>query len=145
MGRSCYSIWTMCSIDQNAAIDELLEKFAFIPNTNNLLARSLQTREQAGATIISTGIAFPHCRSILVDDFKIVIGRAVKGIKWPDQKVKLIILMISPVNLTGPKEHMKLIKHFVKCIREHGLEGLMKSSSAEELVSKLGFIPMDKN
>jgi mannitol/fructose-specific phosphotransferase system IIA component (Ntr-type) len=105
-----------------------------------LLAGALESREHAGATIVQDSIAMPHCRSILVDDFAIVLGRAPKGIGWPDKKINLIILFISPVKPSGPQEHMDLIRHLVKSIKgKKGREKLSKVDTPGEMARHFGF------
>ena len=89
--------------------------------------------------MIRTGISLPHCRSLLVDDFHLAIGRSEKGIDWHEQKVNLVILMISPVTPGSPQIHMELMKHLAMAIRDNGLKGLMGAGSAEDLVDLLGF------
>jgi mannitol/fructose-specific phosphotransferase system IIA component (Ntr-type) len=102
-----------------------------------LLLGALESREQAGATVIQEGIAMPHCRSILVDDFEIVVGRSVRGIGWPDDSVRLVILFVSPVKPTGPQEHMELIRHLVQSIKAAGPKKLFEAGSPSEITEYL--------
>jgi mannitol/fructose-specific phosphotransferase system IIA component (Ntr-type) len=102
-----------------------------------LLLGALESREQAGPTVVQEGIALPHCRSILVDEFEIVVGRSATGIGWPDDVVKLIILFISPVKPTGPQRHMELIRHLVQSIRTAGPEKLFAAGSPKEIMDYL--------
>jgi len=81
----------------------------------------------------------PHCRSILVDEFKIIIGKSSKGIPWPSKKVKIVILFISPVKPSGPADHMELIKHLAKTLRGGGAEKILEAGSPSEAASVLKF------
>lgn len=139
MERSCRCVWKLSATDRKSAIRELLDSLPLPEKTNDLLTRALETREQAGPTLIRTGISLPHCRSLLVDDFHLSVGRSEKGVDWHEQKVNLVILMISPVSPGGPQQHMELMKHLASRLRETGLEGVMKAGSPEELVALLGF------
>lgn len=129
----------MSSKNREDAIEELLEEFSFQRTTKNLLQTALETRELAESTIVHENIAMPHCRSILVDDFMIVIGKSSTGIPWPKKIVKIIILFISPVKPSGPSEHMELIKHLAKTLRSGGAEKILSAGSPSEAVSILKF------
>ena len=115
----------------------MLREFSFKTTTENLLQTALETRELADPTLIHEDIAIPHCRSILVDDFMIIIGKSDKGIPWPKEKVSVIILFITPVKPSGPSEHMELIKHLAKALRSGGAEKILSAGSPAEAASIL--------
>ncbi|MBN2588053.1 MAG: PTS sugar transporter subunit IIA [Candidatus Fermentibacteraceae bacterium] len=140
MERQCLVKWDMSSSSREDAIAELLEKFSFQRTTKELLQTALETRETAQPTIVHEGIAMPHCRSILVDDFMIALGRSRRGIPWPDDIVSVIILFITPVKPTGPSEHMELIKHLAQTLRSGGAEDILAAGSPSEAASILKFI-----
>ncbi len=139
MKRPIFSNWSITSVNRKAAISELLKLFSFQKTSEDLLLTALEIREQAEPTIVHKGIAMPHCRSILVDDFMIAIGKSKKGIPWPVKKVKVIILFITPVKPSGPEEHMKLIKHLAKLLQSDGAEKLLSVDSPIEAASILQF------
>ena len=139
MERKCFCKWEMISKNRENAIEELLNEFSFQKTTKNLLQNALETRELAEATIVHEGIAMPHCRSILVDEFKIIIGKSNSGIPWPSKRIKVIILFISPVKPSGPSEHMELIKHLAKTLRSGGAEKILSAGSPSEAASVLKF------
>jgi len=137
--RQCLCKWNMSSKNWKSAISELLKEFSFKKTTENLLQTALETRELADPTVIHEDIAIPHCRSILVDGFKIIIGKSNSGIPWPKEKVKVIILFITPVKQSGPTEHMELIKHLAKALRSGGAEKILSAGSPAEAASILKF------
>ncbi|MBN1433586.1 PTS sugar transporter subunit IIA [Candidatus Fermentibacterales bacterium] len=139
MERRCRCVWKLSSTDRKAAVRELLDTLPLADKTKDLLTRALETREQAGPTVIRTGISLPHCRSLLVDDFQIAVGRSVKGVEWHGQKVNVVILMISPVTPGGPQQHMELMKHIATRIRDSGLKGITGAGTPEKLAGVLGF------
>lgn len=64
-----------------------------------VMISTLIKREQLGSTGIGKGIAIPHCRSLLVNNLEIAIGRSIKGIDFDaiDKKpVYLVFLVIAP-------------------------------------------------
>jgi len=129
----------MSSKNWKDAITELLKEFSFQTTTKSLLQIALETRELAEPTIVHKNIAIPHCRSILVDDFMIIIGKSDIGIPWPEGKVTIIILFITPVKPSGPTEHMELIKHLAKALRSGGAEKVLSAGSPSEAASILKF------
>jgi nitrogen PTS system EIIA component len=137
--RKCLCNWNMSSETLEDAITELLKELSFQKTTENLLQTALETRELAQPTLVHEGIAIPHCRSILVDDFMIVIGRSEKGIPWPDATVNVIILFITPVKPSGSAEHMELIKHLAKTLRSGGAEKILSAESPTQVASLLKF------
>lgn len=139
MERQCLVKWDLSSTSREDAISEILEEFSFQRTTRDLLQTALETREAAEPTVVHEGIAMPHCRSILVDDFMIALGRSGGGIPWPEEPVAMIILFITPVRPTGPSEHMELIKHLAKTLRSGGAEKLLSAESAAEAASVLKF------
>ncbi len=137
MEKLCLCKWNMSSKNWKSAISELLREFSFKTTTENLIQTALETRELAGPTVIHENIAIPHCRSILVDDFKIIIGKSENGIPWPKEKVNVIILFITPVKQSGSSEHMELIKHLAKALRSGGAEKVLSAGSPAEAASVL--------
>lgn len=137
MERNCAVKWNMTAADREDAIRELLRELSLQRTTEDLIQTALETRETAEPTIVHDGIAMPHCRSILIDDFLIVLGRSKAGIPWPESKVNFIILFITPVRPTGPSEHMELIKHLANALRSGGAESLLSAGSPSEAVSIL--------
>lgn len=142
MKRSCSCFnWNLASTDRVSALSEILNGLALGKPSRELLAIALETREHAQPTIVFPGIAMPHCRSILVDDFVILLGRSEKGIPWSDEPVHLIIMFISPVKPTGPQEHMELIKHLAKQLKDGGAEALLAAGTAGEAAAILKLEP----
>lgn len=139
MERQCLCKWNMSSKNWEDAIKELLSEFSFQRTSKNLLQTALETRELAEPTVVHENIAMPHCRSILVDEFMIIVGKSSTGIPWPKKKIKLIILFISPVKPSGPSEHMELIKHLAKILRSGGAEKILSAGSPSEAASILRF------
>jgi len=139
LNKSCYCVWDLQSTDRDSALTELL---ASVPNigahSREMLIKALHIREQAGATLVTPGIAMPHCRSILMDDLVIAIGRSSSGIPWPDEPAGVVVMFISPVKPSGPQEHMDLIAHLASHMKNNGPERITGASSPEKLAELLG-------
>lgn len=139
MRRRCVCKWGLESSDRSGAISELLSQMPDLEKRRRqLLQTALESREQAGATVVHEGVSMPHCRSILVDDFLIAVGKSADGVAWPDEKVRIVILFISPVKPGGPEEHSELIRHFASRLRDGGAEKLFDAGGPSELADMLG-------
>lgn len=123
------------------ALEELLDALPMNPNSRKLIHGALEMREQAGPTTIVPGISIPHCRSILVDDLTVVVGRSPKGVPWPEEAARVIILFISPVRPDGPHEHLAFISHVATRIKKSN-EAVLNASSAGSLLELLGLEPI---
>lgn len=123
------------------ALEELLDAIPMNPNSRKLIHGALEMREQAGPTTIFPGISLPHCRSILVDELTVIVGRSLKGIPWPEDMAKVIILFISPVRPDGPHEHLAFISHVASRIKKSN-EAVLNASSTESLLGLLGLEPI---
>jgi len=134
-----HSNWSVSSADRRSAINELLAGAAVSDEARELLTIALETRELAEPTIVHPGIAMPHCRSILVDEISIIIARSENGIPWPKEKVNVIILFISPVKPSGPQQHMELIRHLARYLRDGGAEAVLNAETAAEAAAVLRF------
>lgn len=133
-------IWNLESTDRVSALSELLNDLPFGKPTQDLLAIALENREQAQPTIVHRGIAMPHCRSILVDEFVIVLARSEKGIPWPEEPVHQIIMFVSPVKPSGTQNHMELIRHLARNLKDGGAEAFLAAGDPSEAVSILKLV-----
>lgn len=144
MKKRCYCKWNLMSTDRSSSIAELLDVVpSFDERRKSLLLTALESREQAGATVVHESISMPHCRSILVDDFEIVLGRSKKGVGWPEEKVELVILFISPVTPKSPEEHTQLIKQFADRIKDGGAKKIFAAEDCSELAELLDLELLD--
>lgn len=138
---SAYCIFDLKAVSRSDALEELLDIIPINRNSRKLIHGALEMREQAGPTAIVPGISIPHCRSILVDDLTVVVGRSVSGIPWPEDRVRIMIMFISPVKPDGPHEHLAFISHVASRIRK-STDAVMNASSTESLLDLLGMEPI---
>ena len=110
------------SIKQNDTIQELLnhlQKMGHLSKTTKLQT-ILENCEKNQSTATGKGVAYPHCKSIEIDELVCVFGISQKGIDYnaPDgQLCHFIILTLSSIN--EPEHHRKFISKFRSMI-EHG-------------------------
>ncbi len=81
--------------------EALTELSGLFPDLDqDLLSKSLLSREDLGSTAIANGVALPHCKITTINDILIGVGRSKTGIHWgakDGQPVQLIVLMIAPL------------------------------------------------
>ncbi len=130
--------FALSATSRTEVIEELLRLFNIGERARGLLAGALDVREKVGATIVHSGIALPHCRSILVDKLTVVVGRSETGIPWPEEKVNTVILFVSPVKVNSPQEHNKFLGHIASRIKKSG-DSIAAAGSEAEIITLLGF------
>jgi fructose-specific phosphotransferase system IIA component len=127
---------------KNAAITELVD----LLNTNGLLGdrdvvlEAVLAREKTRSTGIGSGIAIPHGKCKAVRELVMAIGVTGEPIDFAsvdDKPVKIILLLVSPADQTGP--HIQALAKISRLMLDEKFkQGLEEASSAEnayELIS----------
>lgn len=127
--------------DKNSAITELVN----ILDANKMLLnkdvalQAVLAREQTKSTGIGSGIAIPHGKCTAVKELVIAMGIASPAIDFnsvDNKPVSIIILLISPVDQTGP--HIQALAKISRLLLDEGLRNkLTKAGSAEEVFELL--------
>lgn len=81
------------------ALKELLTALNLDDKVEEIVYDALLKRESIGSTGIGHGIAIPHCRSIVLDQVHLAVGRSKKGIDFEaiDRKpVHLLFMLLAP-------------------------------------------------
>ncbi len=124
--------------DKKAVITELVDLVnehttGLISDKKTVLDAVLQ-REEARSTGIGSGIAIPHGKSTAVKELVMALGIAETPIEFGSvdgQPVKIIILLLSPSDQTGP--HIQALAKISRLMLDNGFkEKLERSTSAEE-------------
>lgn len=80
-------------------LEELVGLLHLKPPARKALLQTLQSREELGSTAVGDGIAIPHCRSLVVGEVLVAVGRSMRGISFraSDRKrVQLFFLIVAP-------------------------------------------------
>ncbi|MHC4293100.1 MAG: PTS sugar transporter subunit IIA [Planctomycetota bacterium] len=127
--------------DKESAIIELLD----LLDTNGLLKdrdsaqKAVMTREKTRSTGIGSGIAIPHGKCNSVKELVMTMGIVPDGMDFQsvDSKpVKIIILLVSPLDQTGP--HIQALASISRLMLDEEFKlKLEQSSSADELYNLL--------
>jgi len=129
------------SKDKESAIVELVD----LLNDNGLLLdkdivlEAVLTREKTRSTGIGSGIAVPHGKCKAVKELVMAIGITDEPIDFASvdgRPVKIIILLVSPSDQTGP--HIQALARISRLmLDEEFKQALEKATSAEEVYELL--------
>ncbi|MDH5561009.1 MAG: PTS sugar transporter subunit IIA [Deltaproteobacteria bacterium] len=113
---------------------EILQKTAVIKNTEKIVAL-LEERERLSTTGIGFGVAVPHCKSVDVDDLKIVVGRSEQGVDFQSldgKPVNLIFLLIAPEQSSSL--HLKALAKIARFAKDSEIrQSLLEYKTAAEI------------
>lgn len=96
------------------------------------------TREQTRSTGIGSGIAIPHGKCKATKELVMSIGIAKKPIDFSsvdDKPVRIILLLVSPVNQTGP--HIQALAQISRLMLDENFKGKLENAETAEEVYEL--------
>lgn len=103
------------------------------------IERALVEREKSMSTGIGRGVAIPHCKTELMDNFLVLLAISEKGINFDsidDMPAKIIILLVVPESKKA--QHIKTLANMAKLMSNEGLkDSLVAAKSPEEALSIL--------
>ncbi|MHC4131145.1 MAG: PTS sugar transporter subunit IIA [Planctomycetota bacterium] len=127
--------------DKESAIIELID----LLDSNGLLQgrdsvqEAVMTREKTRSTGIGSGIAIPHGKCKSVKELVMSMGIVPEGMDFQsvdDKPVKIIILLVSPLDQTGP--HIQALASISRLMLDEEFKSkLEQSSSADEFYDLL--------
>ena len=130
--------------DKKSVITELVDLLD--ANTNGLLLdrdavlEAILMRDQTRSTGIGSGIAIPHGKSGAVKELVMGIGIPSEPIDFASvdgKPVKIIILLLSPADQTGP--HIQALAQISRLLLDEEFKGkLENAASADEVYQLLG-------
>jgi PTS system nitrogen regulatory IIA component len=136
-------VFDLKATDKRGAMTEMVEclgeKLHF--KDKDLLFEMLMTRESLGSTAIGKGVAFPHGRSLAIQELSVLFARSAEGVQFDalDKKpTHLFFLIIAPPQ---DKEnlYLQVLGHLVELIKSSALrKRLMGVKTFAELQETLG-------
>jgi DNA integrity scanning protein DisA with diadenylate cyclase activity/mannitol/fructose-specific phosphotransferase system IIA component (Ntr-type) len=125
------------SYDKTEALKELaahLIKATGTTRRKKIIIDEILKREESASTFIGHGIAIPHTRAAIKEEFAFVVGRSVQGIKYDAARGALahIIVLLFTNTETDPNKHINLMTEIVSTF---------KSDVVKEQILKTG--PVD--
>ena len=135
-------VFDLKATDKRGAMTDMVEclgeKLQF--KDKDLLLEMLMTRESLGSTGIGKGVAFPHGRSLAIQELSVLFARSVAGVEFDalDKKpTHLFFLIIAPPQ---DKEnlYLQVLGHLVELIKSSALrKRLMEVKTFAELQDTL--------
>jgi mannitol/fructose-specific phosphotransferase system IIA component (Ntr-type) len=112
---------------QAGAMEEIIQSLAAngkIAHSQELL-EEVRQREKTNSTYADDGIAFPHARTELVDQFVLGIGRSEEGIPWTGKGeiAHLIFLLAVPQKLIN--DYLVVIGTIARTTKDSALRTLL--------------------
>ncbi len=129
------------SKDKKSAIIELVDLLAgnALLLDRDVTLEAVLTREQTRSTGIGSGIAIPHGKCQAVKELVMAVGIADEPIDFESvdgKPVKIIILLVSPADQTGP--HIQALAKISRLMLDQEFKSKLESAgSAEELYELL--------
>jgi len=135
-------IFELTATNKHDALTEMVgsvgEKLQF--KDKDLLLDMLINRESLGSTAIGKGVAFPHGRSLAIQELTVLFARSATGIDFDalDSKpTHLFFLMIAPPQ-DRDNLYLQVLGHLVELIKSAALrKKLMEVTSFSELQETL--------
>jgi len=135
-------IFDLESTDKRGALAEMVDcisRESKLKGTD-LILEMLMNRESLGSTAIGTGVAFPHGRSIAVQELTLLFARSQAGVEFEaldDKPTHLFFLIIAPPQ---DKEnlYLQVLGHLVELIKTPAVrKQLIESTDFETLNAAL--------
>jgi len=125
------------STTKKGVIKELVSALSLEANVRNILIKTLLKRESMGSTGVGKGIAIPHARTLLVKDFKLVIGVSKKGVEFDsfDGKPVFIFFMLIAPPEESSNSYLITLGKVAEFARSIALNGkLFKAANEKEFL-----------
>lgn len=129
--------------DKMAVIEELIDLLdaGKLLQERDAALDAVIMREKTRSTGVGSGIAIPHGKSRAVKELVMAIGIAKTPIDFEsvdNQPVKIVILLVSPTNQTGP--HIQALARISRLMLDENfkekLENVNSGEQAYQLLSK---------
>ena len=121
------------SEDKIGVLREMVDLFHLEEKAREILLETLKKREELGSTGVGKGIAIPHCRSLLVKDLHLAIGRSRKGVDFGalDGKPVHLFFLIIASPLEPSNQYLIVLGKIAQIARE-----ITKESKILEIANK---------
>jgi len=99
---------------------------------------AVMERESKSSTVANGGVAFPHARTLLVDDLLLGIGRSREGIAFPGAQTPVHLVFVLAVPQQMVNDYLICVGALARrLIAEGTREALLKASTAAEFLDRL--------
>lgn len=114
-------IFRLKAQDKKSAIDLMAEKFVStgMIYDKEIILNSIMEREKLASTGVGSGIAFPHCRTGVVESVKVICGIIEDPVDWKSadgKPVDTVFMIVTPEKY--PEEHLKALRSISVAVRD---------------------------
>jgi len=118
-------------------IIELLAQNGKIQNPQAFFEKVL-AREEAHASVVENGVAFPHARTDLVDEIVVGIGRSRAGISFGHNGVRARLIFVIGVPERLVNDYLICVGTLARLVREDAIQSaLLHAQTPREFVDAL--------
>jgi mannitol/fructose-specific phosphotransferase system IIA component (Ntr-type) len=127
-----------CSADDAVwEIVELLAASGELRNQKEFFAAVME-REAKSSTAANGGAAFPHARTLLVDDLVLGIGRSREGLTFPGTKTLVHLLFVIGVPQQMVNDYLVCVGALARRLMAEGTrEALLDASTTADFLERL--------
>jgi mannitol/fructose-specific phosphotransferase system IIA component (Ntr-type) len=118
-------------------IIELLAQSGKIQNPQGFFEKVL-AREEAHASVVENGVAFPHARTDLVDEIVLGIGRSRAGIPFGHNGVRARLIFVIGVPERLVNDYLICVGTLARLVRDDTIRSaLLRAQTPREFVDAL--------
>ena len=120
---------------KNAVITELIDLLAAkgLISDKKLASEAVFNREKTRSTGIGSGIAIPHGKCKAVKELVMAVGLTSEPVDFDsvdDKPVKIVILLVSPVDQTGP--HIQALARISRLLLDEPFKQAFEQCASSE-------------
>jgi mannitol/fructose-specific phosphotransferase system IIA component (Ntr-type) len=117
------------STTKDGVLEELVKLLRLSKPAREALLKTLRSREELGSTGVGKGIAIPHCRSLVVSEVTVAVGRSKKGISFKsmDKKCAFLFFLIVAPPVGDPADYLIALGKVAQAARLMSADKRIKS------------------
>ena len=99
---------------------------------------AVMEREAKSSTVANGGVAFPHARTLLVDELLLGIGRSREGVTFPEVKTPVHLLFVLAVPQQMVNDYLICVGALARRLSAEGTrEALLEAVTAADFLERL--------
>ena len=117
------------SDEKDDILKELIALLGLEDKSDAILFKTLKRRENLGSTGIGSGIAIPHCRSLVVNRLRLAYGRKTDGLDFgaiDGEPVKHFFLIVAPP-LEVSNQYLPVLGKIAQFAKDPEVPGLLET------------------
>jgi mannitol/fructose-specific phosphotransferase system IIA component (Ntr-type) len=118
-------------------IVELLAESGELRNPKEFFAAVME-REAKSSTVANGGVAFPHARTLLVDDLLLGVGRSKEGVAFPGGQTPVHLIFVLAVPQQMVNDYLICVGALARRLSAEGTRAaLLKATTVAEFLEQL--------